>query len=58
MTKEEVIDFLKKCLEFVKTICILLTTLLSILGVSSCTGWQGECSGSFCIKKIEQVRQL
>lgn len=37
--------------ELCRMIINVITAAMVALGISSCTGWQGECSGSFCVKK-------
>lgn len=44
--------------EICRTIINIITAAMVAFGISSCVDWQGECSGSFCLKKVEQVKRL
>lgn len=43
--------------EVCRMVINIITAAMVAFGITSCTGWQGECSGSFCVKKVEQVQQ-
>ena len=48
--KEKFLSILKRLLEIIKTISILLTAVLTALSASGCSAFDFECHGEYCVK--------